>query len=68
MDELWYPDPKDFANMTFGSDHLLLFSRTCMSMGAYNEFFFQFSIENTKRDSSNPLVEVKKCGGAPHYV
>ena len=68
MDELWYPDPKACANMSFGSDHLLLFSRTCMSMGAYNEFFFQFSIENTKRDSSNPLVEVKKCGGAPHYV
>lgn len=29
MDELWYPDPKAFTNMSFGSDHLLLFSRTC---------------------------------------
>ncbi|KAH0937068.1 hypothetical protein HID58_004529 [Brassica napus] len=67
MDELWYPDPKAFANMSFGSDHLLLFSRSCMSMGAYNEVFFEFSIENTNGDSStNLLVEVKKC--AVHLI
>ncbi|KAG2300279.1 hypothetical protein Bca52824_036751 [Brassica carinata] len=66
MDDLWYPDPKAFTNMSFGSDHLLLFSRTCMSMGAYDEVFFEFSIENTEIDSSNPLVEVKKC--AVHLI
>ncbi|CAN6839890.1 unnamed protein product [Brassica oleracea] len=65
MDELWYPDPKAFANMSFGSDHLLLFNRSCMSMGSYNEVFFEFSIENTG-DSSNPLVEVKKS--AVHLI
>ncbi|CAA7061463.1 unnamed protein product [Microthlaspi erraticum] len=66
MDELWYPDPKAFTNMSFGSDHLLLFSRNCMSMGAYNEVIFEFSVENTGGDSSNPLGEVRKC--AVHLI
>ncbi|VVB14958.1 unnamed protein product [Arabis nemorensis] len=66
MDEVWYPDPKAFLNMCFGSDHLLLFSRTCMSMGAYNEALFEFSIENTKGDSFKPFGEVKKC--AVHLI
>ncbi|KAL0730084.1 hypothetical protein Bca4012_026177 [Brassica carinata] len=66
MDELWYPDPKPFTNMSFGSDHLLLFSKSCTSMGAYNEVFFKFSIENASGDSTNPLVEVKKC--AVHLI
>ncbi|KFK25992.1 disease resistance protein [Arabis alpina] len=66
MDELWYPDPKAFTNMCFGSDHLLLFSRQCMSMGAYNEALFEFSVENTRGDSFKPLGEVKKC--AVHLI
>lgn len=66
MDELWYPDPKAFANMSFGSDHLLLFSRSCMSMGDYSEVFFEFSIENIEGDSTNLLAEVKKC--AVHLI
>ncbi|XP_020877774.1 disease resistance protein RML1A [Arabidopsis lyrata subsp. lyrata] len=66
MDEVWYPDPKAFTNMCFGTDHLLLFSRTCMSMGAYNEALFEFSIENTEGDSFSPLGEVKKC--AVHLI
>ncbi|EOA23115.1 hypothetical protein CARUB_v10003908mg [Capsella rubella] len=65
MDEVWYPDPKAFPKMCFGSDHLLLFSRTCMSMGAYNEALFEFSIENTG-GSSSPLGEIKKC--AVHLI
>ncbi|CAN6864422.1 unnamed protein product [Brassica oleracea] len=40
MDELWYPDPKAFANMTFGSDHLLLFSRT-WELTTNSSFSFQ---------------------------
>ncbi|XP_010453970.2 PREDICTED: disease resistance protein RPP5-like [Camelina sativa] len=62
MDEMWYPDPKAFTNMYFRSDHLLLFSRTCMSMGAYNEALFEFSIENTEEESFSPLGVIKKCG------
>ncbi|XP_019084199.1 PREDICTED: disease resistance protein TAO1-like [Camelina sativa] len=66
MDEVWYPDPKAFTNMYFGSDHLLLFSRTCMSMGAYNEALFEFSIENTEEDSFSPVGVIKKC--AVHLI
>ncbi|ESQ41763.1 hypothetical protein EUTSA_v10012455mg [Eutrema salsugineum] len=66
MDEVWYPDPEAFTNMCFRSDHLLLFSRTCMSMAAYKEALFEFSIENTEGDSFNSLGEVKKC--AVHLI
>ncbi|CAN7034626.1 unnamed protein product [Brassica oleracea var. botrytis] len=55
MDELWYPDPKAFANMTFGSDHLLLFSITCMSMGAYNDSSFSFQSRTQKEILLTPL-------------
>lgn len=68
MDEIWYPDPKAFTNMCFGSDHLLLFSRTCMSMGAYNEALFEFSIENAKEDFFQAAWRSEKMCGAPHIV